>query len=80
VTSDAKWDQIAAEIPDDLLHEFAAIARFDQLAVAVEKRFGGVADAIYASTSQDIRPPIPADVLQDIARVPTAFKGFSIDW
>jgi alkanesulfonate monooxygenase SsuD/methylene tetrahydromethanopterin reductase-like flavin-dependent oxidoreductase (luciferase family) len=80
MTKDGKWDQIAAEIPDDLLHEFAAIARFDQLAGAVDKRFGGAADAIYASTSQDIRPSIPADVLQDIARVPTAFQGFSTDW
>lgn len=80
LTKEGKWDQIAAEIPDDVLHLFAAIARYDQLAGAIESRFGGAADAIYASTSQDIRPPIPADVLQDIAKIETAFDGFSTDW
>ena len=54
MTKEGKWDQIAAEIPDDVLHDFAAIARYDQLQTAVEKRFGGAADAIYAGTSQDI--------------------------
>ena len=80
MTKEGKWDQIAAEIPDDVLHDFAAIARYDQLQTAVEKRFGGAADAIYASTSQDIRPAIPAEVLQDMARIPTAFQGFSKLW
>ena len=80
MTKDGKWDEIASEIPDDLLHLFAAIARYDQLAAALETRFGGVCDAVYASTSQDIRPAVPADVLQDIAKIPTVFGGFAKDW
>lgn len=80
MTKEGKWDEIAGEIPDDLLHMFAAIARFDELSGAIEKRFGGVADSIYASTSQDIRPSIPADVLQDIARIPTTFEDFNKSW
>ncbi len=80
MTKEGKWDAIAGEIPDYVLHLFAAIARYDQLADAVERRFGGAADAIYASTSQDIRPQIPPDVLQDIARLPTRFEGFNTAW
>ena len=80
MTKDGQWEKIADEIPDDVLHDFAAIARYDQLQVAVEKRFGGAADAIYASTSQDIRPAIPNEVLQDISRIPTTFKRFLRAW
>ena len=80
MTKEGKWDQIASEIPDDVLHDFAAIARYDQLQKAIEVRFGGAADAIYASTSQDIRPSIPGEVLQDVARIPTVFEGFSKGW
>ena len=80
MTKEGKWDEIASEVPDDLLNLFAAIGRYDQLADAIKNRFGGVSDAIYASTSQDIRPAIPADVLQDVARVQTTFEGFSTDW
>ena len=80
MTKEGKWDLIASEIPDDVLHDFAAIARYDQLQKAIEVRFGGAADAIYASTSQDIRPSIPGEVLQDVARIPTVFEGFSKDW
>lgn len=78
MTKDGKWDEIAAEIPDDVVHLFTAVGRYDQLAKVVETRFGGVSDAIYASTSQDIRPPIPPDVLQDIGRIPTAFEEFDV--
>jgi probable F420-dependent oxidoreductase len=80
MTKDGKWDAIAGEIPDDVLHLFAAIARYDQLADAVERRFAGAADAIYASTSQDIRPQIPPEVLQDVARLPTRFMAFNTAW
>ena len=80
MTKAGKWDEIASEIPDDVLHLFAVIAPYGQLENAIIKRFGGVVDAIYASTSQDIRPQIPSDVLQDIARIPTAFNGFKTNW
>ena len=80
MTKDGKWNEIVNEIPDDVLHLFAVIAPFTQLESAIVKRFGGTVDAIYASTSQDIRPQIPSDVLQDIARIPTAFSGFKTIW
>lgn len=64
----------------DVLHLFAVTAPYGQLENGIIKRFGGVVDAIYASTSQNIRLQIPSDVLQDIARIPTAFNGFKTKW
>ena len=80
MTKDGLWDQIAKEIPDNVLHLFAAIGRYDQLSNVVEKRYGGCTDMIYASTSSDVRPAIPAEVLQDIKRINTPFKGFKTTW
>ncbi|MBT6441832.1 MAG: hypothetical protein HOK61_05350, partial [Alphaproteobacteria bacterium] len=80
MTKDGQWDEIAAEISDDVLRLFAAIGRHDEIAGAVETRFGGLADAIYASTSSEMQPQVPADVLQDIHRVATRFTGFTKGW
>jgi probable F420-dependent oxidoreductase len=80
MTKAGRWDRIAAEIPDDLLRLFAAVGRYDELASVIEARFGGCADMVYASTSADVRPAIPADVLQDIRRIATPFTGFKTTW
>lgn len=80
MTKQGRWNQMAAEIPDDLLHLFAAVGRFDELSSAIETRFGGCIDMVYASTSSDLRPNIPSDVLQDIKRIETPFLQFDSDW
>jgi|GEM_PF-2025066 len=38
---DDRWNEIAAKIPDDVVHHFAAVGYHDQIAEA-EGRFGGV--------------------------------------
>lgn len=80
MTKAGQWDRIAAEIPDDLLRLFAAVGRFDELAGVVETRYGGCTDMVYASTSSDVRPDIPAEVLRDIQRIATPFAGFKTAW
>lgn len=80
MTKDGQWDKIAAEIDDDVLRLFAAVGRFDEIASEIDRRFGGIADAVYASTSSDVRPKIPSDVIADIKRIPKQFKGFSGTW
>ncbi|MCH9673218.1 MAG: TIGR03617 family F420-dependent LLM class oxidoreductase [Gammaproteobacteria bacterium] len=80
MTKAGQWDQIANEISDDTVALFAAIGRYDQLRDAIETRFGGVADVVYASTSSDVRPQVPRDVLQDIRAIPTEFKAFESLW
>lgn len=80
MTKEGQWDAMAAEVPDDLLHLFAAIGRHDELAAVIARRFGGVADAVYASTSAEIRPDLPPDLLQDLRAISTRFEGFARTW
>ena len=55
---------------------FTAIGRHDEIATEIQKRFGGISDSINPGTSMIAPPPVPPDVLQDIKRIPTKFKGF----
>ena len=80
MTKEGAWDRIAAEVDDDTVRLFAAVGRHDELAAAVERRFGGAADTIYASLSMDMRPALPPDLIQDVRRLPTAFQGYAAAW
>jgi len=80
MTKDGLWDQIATQIPDDLLYLFAAIGRYDELFKVVNERYQGCVDMVYASASADVRPEIPKEVLQDIKRIKTPFKEFKTTW
>ena len=73
MTKDGRWSEIAAEIPDELLHACAAIGRHDEIAGLIERRFGGMSDAVFAAMSSEVRSDLPPDVIQDIRRLPTAF-------
>ena len=80
MTKEGAWDRIDREIDDDTVRLFAAVGRHDELAAAVERRFGGVADTVYSSLSMDLRPALPPDLIQDIHRLPTAFRGYATAW
>lgn len=66
-----EWDKMAAEITDDVVHLFAAVARHDQLRAAIAERFGGVADSVAFT-----EPTLDADLITDLRTIPTAFVGF----
>ena len=51
------WGEMAGLVSDDVVRLFAAVGRHDEIAVAIEERFGGISDAVGASAS----PEIPAD-------------------
>ena len=71
-----QWDQMAKEVSDDVVHLFSAAGRHDEIANAIETRFGGISDVIYDSTSSELRGTLPADVIQDIRRIPCRFVGY----
>ena len=50
-----KWQDMAAEITDEVLHIFAACSPYDGLATAVADRFGGAADSIDLNFSRTRR-------------------------
>ena len=74
MTKAGQWDQIAAEVPDDVVHLFAAVGRHDQIAKAVAERFGGMVDSISASANSAKPADMPPDLLQDLAKIPTSYR------
>ena len=77
MTKAGEWDKIAAEIPDDMVHLFAAIGRHDEIASVIERRFGNGSDAIFASVATAVPADFPPGLVQDVQRIPVKFKGFS---
>ena len=71
-----EWDKMPPAISDDVVQLFAAIGRHDQIADRIEERFGGISDAIFASTATAIQPDLPPNLIADIQRIPTDFQGF----
>jgi probable F420-dependent oxidoreductase len=75
-----QWDKMAAEIPDDVVRLFAAVATHRDLAREIERRFGGVADAVTLSGGYGVRQHLPPDLIQDIRRIPSSFGGYRTEW
>lgn len=64
------WNQMAALVDDDVVRLFAAVGRHDEIAGAIEERFGGLSDAVGTGGDPDIADDLPPDVIQDIQRIP----------
>ncbi|MCL4684471.1 TIGR03617 family F420-dependent LLM class oxidoreductase [Myxococcota bacterium] len=75
-----QWRQMAAQIPDDVLHEFAAIAPYDQLVGAVEKRFGGLVDSVAIGFPDETPDGLAREIIEDLRRIPQTFAGFPARW
>ena len=67
---------MAKEVPDDFVHLFAAVGRYDQIVKAIEARFGGLTDARNARANAALPGRLPPDLIQDIQRIPHSFRGF----
>jgi probable F420-dependent oxidoreductase len=74
MTRAGQWSEMAREVPDDVVHLFAAVGRHDQIARAIEQRFGGLVDSISASANSAKPSDMPPDLLQDLARLPTVYR------
>ncbi|NQV60140.1 MAG: LLM class flavin-dependent oxidoreductase, partial [Alphaproteobacteria bacterium] len=72
-----QWDKMTAEISDDVVRLFAAVGRHDEIAAAIEARFGGISDSISDSASSELRGSLPGGVIQDIQRIPAHFTGYA---
>jgi probable F420-dependent oxidoreductase len=77
MTRQGKWAEMAKEVPDDVVHLFAAVGRYDQIKKAIADRFGGLTDAINARANAALPGPLPPDLIHDIRRIPHAFRSFS---
>jgi probable F420-dependent oxidoreductase len=67
-----RWSEMAAAVPDEVLHAFAAAAPYDALASAVADRFGGIVDTIALGFPPEVPGGFVRELLQDIQRIPSA--------
>ena len=75
-----QWDKMSAEITDDVVRLFAAVGTHRELAREIERRFAGITDAVTLSGGYGVHQDIPPDLVQDIRRIPGAFRGFQTAW
>ena len=90
LSKQGKWAEMASRVSDDVVHLFAAVGTHKDIAKRVGERFGGLSDAVNMRTgevnTERSRVPvttegdIPPDVLQDIKKIPTPFKGYKTAW
>ena len=59
-----QWDAMPSRIPDELVHEFAVVATYDNFANAFRKRYTGLVDAI--AFSEEINSPEAEEAMAHI--------------
>ncbi|MBH69613.1 MAG: LLM class F420-dependent oxidoreductase [Rhodospirillaceae bacterium] len=75
MTKSGQWDKLAAEIPDDLLHLFCVVGRYEELTKKIERRFAGMCDVISTGLNEDF----PTDLIQDLQNIKTPFLDFKTE-
>ena len=77
---EGRWNDMAAEVPDEAVHIFAACGTYREIAGAIEQRYGGAADSIDLDFPPDAQAGLRRELIADIRRIPHRFTGFSPDW
>jgi probable F420-dependent oxidoreductase len=74
---EGRWDDMAAEVSDDIVRIFAACGTYRQIARAIEERYGGAADSIDLDFPPDTPLGLRRELIADIRRIPHRFAGFA---
>ena len=72
-----RWQEMAGVVTDDILHAFSVVAPYDGLVAAVRERFGGLSDRIALAFPKRTPEGLARELLSDVARIPSAFAGWS---
>jgi probable F420-dependent oxidoreductase len=80
LSKQGRWDEMTASVSDDIVHLFTAVGTHKEIAGAIERRFGGVSDAVNVGANAPGTSEVPSDVLQDIRRIPVRFSGYRTAW
>jgi probable F420-dependent oxidoreductase len=75
-----RWDEMAGEVPDDVVRIFAACGTYDEIARRIEDRFGGLADAVEVNFPAGAPAGLQRELLTDIRRIPHPFERFDTSW
>lgn len=71
------WQDMAAQISDDVLDLFVARAPYDGIAEAIERRFGGLVDTVTIDFAPGTDAATRRRVVDEIHRIPMGFRGFT---
>lgn len=75
---EGRWNEMAAQISDELIDLFGVVATYADLPKAIEKRYGGLADTLYPlQLEQDFDPEPLQEMIEAIHRIPCAFEGYA---
>ncbi|HXO92473.1 MAG TPA: TIGR03617 family F420-dependent LLM class oxidoreductase, partial [Stellaceae bacterium] len=77
---EGRWDAMAAEVSDEVVRIFAACGTYDEIAQAIEARYGGLADSIEINFPADTPAGLQRELVADIRRIPHVFEGFAAGW
>jgi probable F420-dependent oxidoreductase len=75
MSKQGRWNQMAEQVPDDVLDLFVARATYDHLPAAIEKRYGGVVDTVSLDFTPGTSAEIRRAVIAAVQRIPSTFKG-----
>jgi probable F420-dependent oxidoreductase len=76
LSKQGRWNEMAKEVPDDVVRTFAAVGTYRELAKAIETRFGGLTDSVALGFPGSTSADVVREVIQDVQRIPCAFRGF----
>ena len=74
-----KWSEMARQVSDDTLRLFAACGTYGEIAGEIERRFGGAADSITIPLPPGWEAEPVGEMLEEIHRIPHAFRGFKTE-
>ncbi len=75
-----RWGDMAAEVSDDVVRIFAACGTYQEIALSIERRFGGAADSIDMNFPVGTPLGLRRELVSDIRRIPHSFAGFDTNW
>lgn len=79
MSKEGRWKEMAAEIPDDVLHEFAVAGTYDEIAPKIEARFGGISDTVELPLER-ARNDALAEAIASIRKLDCKFAGQPTGW
>jgi probable F420-dependent oxidoreductase len=77
MSREGKWQEMSAQISDDVLELFVARATYDGLPEAVEKRLGGIVDSVGIDFAPGTSSAVRRDVIAGLQKIPSVFRGFA---
>ena len=72
-----QWSEMARQIPDDVLDLFVARAPYEGLAEAIEKRYGGIVDAVSVDFADGTPASVRRGTIEALKKIPNQFRGFA---